>query len=175
MTANSPSKRYQSFVHALEQTDGDKDDISLQEVRLALQQQYSDLTTATKHTLKDVSAREKWKWAFKQVTKKKKTVSYFRSSGSTTNVSEKAVSILLSTKNDEDIQSILKSNKLTEWNFNVFTIKHKYPLMIIAYEIMIKISEFHKKFNFSEKQFITFLYRIENEYNNNDYHSAYHA
>ena len=47
--------------------------------------------------------------------------------------------------------------------------------MIIAHHIIISTRKYHKIFRFSERQFITFLYRIECEYNQTEYHSAYHA
>ena len=51
----------------------------------------------------------------------------------------------------------------------------KHPLLKCVYYIIIKERELHKKLGFKENVFNTFIYRIENEYCDVEYHNNTHA
>eukprot|EP01083_Nonionella_stella_P037000 100908_1 len=179
----SRAKKFEVFTRALgadlDTIEGSDEDSCMLEVRLALQQQYSCMPELNRQVTKDLPVRRKWKWAANQLIKNKKVVSYFRSSGSTNEIAIEALQILQKSQQDEELQHIIRSRKWMEFGFDVFSIDHRYPLFIMAYELMVNVHNFHNVFNFSSQQFASFLYRIECAYNEHDsrakYHSGYHA
>ena len=181
MTLNKIGDKYQVYVRAFDVDENDNNDKnndeSLTEIRLALQERYSNHTRKTRENIKDLTAKQKWKWAYKQLTKKKKTVSFFRSTGSETKISKQAIEIMTEIENNQEIQDIITSKQFLEWGFDIFSIKHKYPLIIVSYQLIINYHQYHKKLDFSANTFLCWLFRIEQEYilQNPPYHNSYHA
>lgn len=178
MSLSAPPK--DPRLHVLTYTDDEAaicPDEELEEIRIAMRDAFNPKPDLSAHQTASLAPDEKWRWAYKGVVKKTRTMRMIQGMGFQTDTSQLAAAVIATAKEDISIQQKLSELRESNWGFDVFSIDHEYPLTIIGHEIIIQQKQYHRVHGFFEQKMITFLYRIESEYKKhlNSYHSNYHA